>query len=157
MLHHKNAVCALRTVFLLFLLACGSSLQAQGLEAVIRNALNDYPGVKAAASGVTGAQAEIDRSKGAYSPTLSLNASANKIQDLSSAEQKPMATPWLVWSVPINGRVAADVRRSESAARAAQAKLQVTRDDVALQVSEAWLSVVRGKQMVLLAQNNVAA
>lgn len=156
MLHHKNAVCALRTVFLLFLLACGSSLQAQGLEAVIRNALNDYPGVKAAASGVTGAQAEIDRSKGAYSPTLSLNASANKIQDLSSAEQKPMATPWLVWSVPINGRVAADVRRSESAARAAQAKLQVTRDDVALQVSEAWLSVVRGKQMVLLAQNNVA-
>lgn len=134
----------------------GAGAQAQTLETTLRQALNDYPGVKAASSGVNSAQAEIDRAKGAYSPTLSLNASANRIQDLRSAEQKPMATPWLAWSVPINGRVAADVSRAESAARAAQAKLQLTRDDVALQVSDAWLSVVRGQQMVQLAQNNVA-
>ena len=133
---------------------CTSS-QAQTLETTIREALLDYPGVKAASSGVTGAQAEIDRAKGAYSPTLSLNASANKIQDLSGAQQKPMATPWLAWNVPINGRVAADVQRSESAARAAKAKLEVTQDDIALQVSDAWLSVVRGQQMVSLAQSNV--
>ncbi len=134
---------------------CCTSLQAQTLQSTVREALSQYPGVKAATSGVQSAQAEIDRSRGAYSPTLSLNASANKIQD-SLADQKPMATPWLAWSVPINGRVAADVTRTESAARAAQAKLQVTRDDVALQVSEAWLAVVRSQQMVQLAQNNVA-
>ena len=156
MLFHTNTARALRTASLLSMLACVNTLQAQTLDAVIRHALNEYPGIKAAAFGVIGSQAEIDRSKGAYSPTLSLNASANKIQDLNSAEQKPMASPWLAWSVPINGRVTADVQRSESAARAAKAKLQVTRDDVALQVSDAWLSVVRSEQMVLLAQNNVA-
>lgn len=135
---------------------CCTSLQAQTLQGVVRNVLDEYPGVRAAAFGVNSAQAEVDRSKGAYSPMLSLNASGNKIHDLPGAEQKAMATPWLTWSVPINGRVAADVQRSESAERAAQAKLQVTRDDVALQVSDAWLSVVRGQKMVALAQNNVA-
>ncbi len=138
-------------------LSCGLGLdaQAQTLDSVIRQALSEYPGVKAAVSGANSAQAEIERSKGAYSPTLSLNASANKIQD-SLADQKPMATPWVAWTVPINGRVSADVQRSESAARAAQAKLQVVREDVALQVSEAWLAVVRSQQMVALAKSNVA-
>lgn len=143
-------------VSMLVLMASCGPLGAQTLDAVIRHALTEYPGVKAASAGVNSAQAEIDRAKGAYSPTLSLNASRNKIQDLPSAEQKPMATPWLAWSVPINGRVAADVIRAESASRAAQAKLQLTRDDLALQVSEAWLAVVRSQQMVRLAQNNVA-
>lgn len=138
------------------LLVMGASAQAQTLDDVVRAALQEYPGVKASRTGLESALAEIDRSKGAYSPTLSLNASTNKIQGNSQAEQKLMATPWLNWSVPINGRVAADVQRSESAARAAQAKLQLVRDDVALQVSEAWLAVVRSQQMVTLARNNVA-
>lgn len=141
---------------LLSTVLCCAGAQAQTLQGVVRNVLDEYPGVRAAAFGVNSAQAEVDRSKGAYSPMLSLNASANKINDLPGAEQKGMATPWLTWSVPINGRVAADVQRSESAERAAQARLQVTRDDVALQVSDAWLSVVRGQKMVALAQNNVA-
>ena len=151
----KKPVQAFRAATLMCLLACASSLHAQSLETVIRRALSDYPGVKAAISGVASAEAEIDRSKGAYSPSLSLNASANKIKD-STADQSLMTTQWLAWSVPLNGRVAADVQRSESAARAAQAKLQVTQDEIALQVSDAWLSVVRSQQMVLLAQNNVA-
>ena len=130
------------------------SVQAQSLDAVIREALKAYPGVSASAASLESAKAEIERAKGAYSPTLSLNASTN-IKD-SLADQKPMATPWVTWNVPINGRVSADVLRSESAAKAAQAKLQVVRDDVALQVSEAWLAVVRGEQMVFLAQENVA-
>lgn len=142
-------------VAVLSLAVASLSVQAQTLQSVVRNALQEYPGVKSAVSGVSGAKAEIERSKGAYSPTLSLNASANNIQN-SLADQKPMATPWLAWSVPINGRVAADVQRSESAAQAAQAKLRLVRDDVALQVSEAWLAVVRSQQMVLLAQNNMA-
>lgn len=132
-----------------------SSVQAQTLDAAIRTALSEYPGVKSAASGVDSAKAETERAKGAYLPNLSLNASASNIWN-SDADQKFMATPWLTWNVPINGRVAADVQRTESSARAAQAKLQVTQDDVALQISEAWLAVVRGQQMVLLAQNNVA-
>ena len=144
---------AMRTALLGAVLAASSLVQAQTLEQAIRHALADYPGVKAARSGVVGAWAEIDRARGAYSPTLSLNASGNKIKD-SVADQKLMATPWLAWSVPINGRVEAEVLRSESAAKAAQAKLHVVQDDVALQVSEAWLAVVRSHQMVQLAQSN---
>ena len=129
-------------------------VQAQSLEGAIRQALVDYPGIKAGQQNVNSAKAEIDRADGARMPTLSLNASGNKIKD-SSLDQKPMATPWLAWSVPINGRAQAEMERTENAAKAAQAKLQVTRDDVALQVSEAWLAVVRGQQMVQLAQQNV--
>ena len=130
-------------------------VQAQSLEGAIRQALVDYPGIKAGQHNVNSAKAEIDRADGARMPTLSLNASGNKIKD-STLDQKPMATPWLAWSVPINGRAQAEIERTENAAKAAQAKLQVTRDDVALQVSEAWLAVVRGQQMVQLAQQNVA-
>ncbi len=130
------------------------SVQAQSLEGTIRQALVDYPGVKASNQGVNSAKADIDRANGAFLPTLSLNASANKIKD-SDTDQKLLATPWLTWSAPINGRVSAEVERTQSAAKVAQAKLQVTRDDVALQVSEAWLAVVRGQQMLQLAQQNV--
>lgn len=129
--------------------------QAQSLDGVIRQALTEYPGIKAGQQGVHGAQADIERAKGALTPVLSLNGSANKIQD-SDADQKVMATPWVTWSVPLNGRVRADIQRTESAAKVAGAKLQVTRDDIALQASEAWLAVVRGQQMVQLAQQNVA-
>jgi len=132
-----------------------NGVQAQSLEGVIRQALVDYPGIKAGQHSVNSAKAEIDRADGARMPTLSLNASANNIKG-STLDQKPMATPWLAWSVPINGRAQAEIERTENAAKVAQAKLQVTRDDVALQVSEAWLAVVRGQQMVLLAQQNVA-
>jgi adhesin transport system outer membrane protein len=129
-------------------------VQAQSLEGAIRQALVDYPGIKAGQQGVQSAQAEIDRAKGALAPTLSLNASANKIRD-SDMDQKAMATPWLAWSVPINGRVTSEIKRSENAAKVSQAKLQVTRDDIALQVSEAWLAVVRSRQMAQLAEQNV--
>lgn len=138
---------------MLFPVLCISA-QAQSLESTIRQALVDYPGVKAGNQGVNSAKAEIDRANGAFMPTLSLNASGNKIKD-SDADQQFMATPWLTWSAPINGRISAEVERTQSAAKVAQAKLQVTRDDVALQVSEAWLAVVRGQQMLQLAQQNV--
>lgn len=131
-----------------------ASAHAQNLDDLLRKTVKDYPAVKAAAASVQSAQAEIDRSRGAYSPTLSINATGNKIEN-SDADQKTLVTPLLTWSVPINGRVSADLERSQSAARAAQAKLQVVRDDVALQVAEAWLSVVRSQQMVMLAKNNV--
>jgi len=159
---HQDGLDKVRTAHLMrtVLLSCavglaGAATQAQTLEQTVRQALLEYPGVKASVSGLDSAKAEIDRSKGAYSPVVSLNASGNKIQN-STADQAPMATPWVSWSVPINGRVAADILRSEHAAKAAQAKLQLVRDDVALQVSEAWLSVVRSEQMVVLAKNNVA-
>lgn len=130
-----------------------SAAQAQSLDSVIRQALVDYPGIKAGTSGVDSAKADTDRANGALMPTLSLNASANQIKG-SDADQKPMATPWLAWSVPLNGRVRADIQRTESATKVAQAKLQVTREDIALQVAEAWLAVVRGQHMVQLAQLN---
>jgi adhesin transport system outer membrane protein len=132
-----------------------TTAHAQTLDSAIRQALREYPGIKAGNSGVDIARADTERAKGALMPTLSLNASSTSIMD-SDADQKPMATPWLAWSVPLNGRVRAEIQRAESAAKVADAKLLVTRDDIALQVSEAWLAVVRGQQMVQLAQQNVS-
>lgn len=148
----------IRTTPLMIALAtalAASGIAAQSLDDAIRQALADYPALRAASFTLESARAEIDRAKGALMPTVSLNASANHI-DNNPQSQSRVATPWVTWSAPINGRVDADVQRTESSARAAQAKLQVTRDDIALQVSEAWLGVVRGRQLVLLARSNVA-
>lgn len=152
---HSIHRCAALTAIAVPMLFATDQAQSQSLEGVIRQALLDYPGIKAVNAGVMGAKADIDRANGALMPTLSLNASANKIKE-SDADQKAMVTPWVTWSVPLNGRVRADIQRTESAAKVADAKLQVTRDDIALQAAEAWLAVVRGQQMVQLAQQNVA-
>ncbi|WP_416547866.1 TolC family protein [Limnohabitans sp. DCL3] len=146
----RHAVFSALSLSLMF-----SAAQAQSLESAIRQALREYPGIKAGTSGVDSARADTERAQGALMPTLSLNASSTHIKG-SDADQKPMATPWLAWSVPLNGRVRAEIQRAESAAKVADAKLQVSRDDIALQVSEAWLAVVRGHQMVQLAQQNVS-
>ena len=135
------------------LLTFGVSVQAQSLQEVIQAALTEYPGAKAAQAGVVGAQAEIDRAKGAQMPTVSLNASSSRFD---GAEAQNLVTPLVVYKTPLGGRVQADILRSEYAAKVAQAKVQVNRDDVALQVSEAWLAVVRGLDMVKLAKSNVA-
>lgn len=135
------------------LLSFGVCAQAQSLQEVIQAALSEYPGVKAAQAGVESAQAEIDRAKGAQMPTISLNASSSRFD---GAEAQNLVTPLLVYKTPLGGRVQADILRSEQAAKVAQAKVQVNRDEVALQVSEAWLSVVRGQDMVKLAKSNLA-
>ena len=147
---HRHAMLTALTLSCVF-----TAAHAQTLDSAIRQALREYPGIKAGNSGVDSARADTERAKGALMPTLSLNASSTSIMD-SDADQKPMATPWLAWSVPLNGRVRAEIQRAESAAKVADAKLLVTRDDIALQVSEAWLAVVRGQQMVQLAQQNVS-
>lgn len=134
------------------ILTFGMSSQAQSLQEVIQAALIEYPGAKAAQAGVNGAQAEIERAKGAQMPTLSLNASSSRFD---GAEAQNLVTPVVVYKTPLGGRVKADILRSEHAAKVAQAKLLVNRDEVALQVSEAWLAVVRGQNMVQLAKTNL--
>ncbi len=135
------------------LLSFGLSAQAQSLHEVIQKALLEYPGAQAAQAAVVGAQAEIERAKGAQMPSLSLNASSSRFD---GADAQNLVTPMLVYKTPLGGRVEAEVRRSESAAKIAEAKKQVNRDDVALQVAEAWLAVVRGQEMLTLAQSNMA-
>lgn len=131
-------------------------LHAQTLEVAVRKSVESYPGVRAAQAGVRAAQAEIERARGAWSPSVSLNASGNKIKD-SLSDQDPLLTPWLSWSVPINGRVAADETRSQKALEVARHKLQLAQQEVTLQLSESWLAVVRAQRMVQLAQQNVHA
>lgn len=147
---------SLRMTCLAALVLMAQGLQAQTLGAAAQQVMQDYPAVKAARAGVSAAQAELDRAKGGYSPTLSLNASANKIRE-SDADQDLLVTPMLNWSVPINGRVAAENTRAERALDIARHKLAVTEQDLALQLSESWLAVVRGQRMVQLAQENVQA
>lgn len=145
---------SLRTSCLAASLLVAQTLQAQTLGAAAQQVLQDYPSIKAARAGVSAAQAELDRARGGYSPTLSLNASANKIRD-SDADQDLMATPMLNWSLPINGRVAAENTRASLALEVAHHKVAVTEQDLALQLSESWLAVVRGHRMLQLAQENV--
>lgn len=152
----QNRLSGLRILVLTCAALCAGGLHGQTLEGAARQLLQDYPSVKAARAGVSAAQAELDRARGSYSPTLSLNASANKIKD-SLADQDPMTTPMLNWSVPVNGRVAAENTRAERALDIARHKLAVTEQGLALELSESWLAVVRSQRMVQLAQENVQA
>ena len=58
-----------------------TSAGAQSLDDAIRHAIGAYPSIRAASANLESATAEIDRAKGALMPTLSLNASANHIEN----------------------------------------------------------------------------
>lgn len=128
-------------------------LQAQTLQEAVRKSLGDYPAIKAQQAVVDGARAEVDRAGGARLPVLSASYTHNRINDLPNRD---LATPLLNWRTPIDGRAQADMRRAQHALDAAAAKLELTRNDVSLQVTEAWLGVVRGQQTVALARQNLA-
>lgn len=127
---------------------------AQSLQETVLKALADYPSIAAARSRTDAAQSDITRAKGAHWPQLSWTGSYNDYRS-TALPNRWMQTPVLSLNLWSGRRIQSDVERSESLAMASQKQEDITRDDVALLSSEAYLQWAHHRHMVSLAQENL--
>ena len=126
----------------------------QSLQEAVLMALARYPSIASAQFKTQAAQADIARAKAAHWPQLSWTGtySDDRGHDLP---KRWVQTPVLSLNLWSGGRIQSDVERAEALAQASQKQEGVTRDDVALLCTEAYLQWAHHKHMVALAQDNL--
>lgn len=129
---------------------------AQSLQEAVLTALAHYPSIASAQSKTEAARSDITRAKGAHWPQLSWSGTYNDYRN-DALGNRWTQTPTLSLNLWSGGRIQSDVERSEALAKASQKQEQITRDDVALLSSEAYLQWAHARQMVSLAQDNLNA
>lgn len=127
---------------------------AQSLQEAVLTALAHYPSIASAQSKTEAARSDITRAKGAHWPQLSWSGTYNDYRN-DALGNRWTQTPTLSLNLWSGGRIQSDVERSEALAKASQKQEQITRDDVALLSSEAYLQWAHARQMVSLAQENL--
>ena len=161
-LHHCRTPLTLRPrIPLAQLLAAGllaalpGTAAAQSLQQAVQKALRDYPTVSAARFQGEAAQAEIARTKAAHWPQLSWSARYAS-EPLAGSTQRWFQTPSLSLNLWSGGRIQSDVARAQALALASQKQQAITRDEVALLSAEAYLQWAHQRDMLALAQANLA-
>ena len=145
------------TLISLVLCCVTAALQAQSLTDVVRLALSQYPSLATAQARTDAARADIARARSAHYPQISVGAGLNSYasgsmpSSLGRSSFSPSARINL-WS---GGRIEADAERAQALTQASEAQQLLTQDDVALQACEAYLSWVRGHDLLKLAERNL--
>lgn len=129
---------------------------SQSLQQAVLMALDQYPSIASSQHKTKSAQADIARARGAHWPQLSWSGTYNDYRN-DALSDRWVQSPVLSLNLWSGGRIQADVDRSEALAAAGQKQEQITRDDVALLVSEGYLLWAHQRQMVALAQENLSA
>lgn len=127
---------------------------AQSLQETVLKALADYPSIASATSRTEAAQSDITRAKGAHWPQLSWSGTYSDYRS-HDLPNRWVQTPVLSLNLWSGRRIQSDVERAEALAQASQKQEHITRDDVALLSSEAYLQWAHHKNMVSLAQENL--
>ena len=127
---------------------------AQSLQETAQIAQSHYPSITAAKYKTQAARSDITRAKGAHWPQLSWSGTYSDYQT-QSLSSRWLQTPVLSLNLWSGGRIQSDVERAEALTKTSQKQEHVTRDDVALLSSEAYLQWAYHSQMVLLAQDNL--
>jgi adhesin transport system outer membrane protein len=133
-----------------------ASASAQGLHEAVNMALKQYPTLLSAIAKSDGAQFDIQRAQGAHWPQLSWSGTYNAYQSGNVADywvQSPMVS-LNIWS---GLKIQSDIERSKAAADVGRQQIRLTRDDVALMTTEAYLLWAHQREMVRLAQANVVS
>jgi adhesin transport system outer membrane protein len=127
---------------------------AQSLQEAVAIALTEYPSIASSKYKTEAAQSDVTRAKGGHWPQLSWSGTYS---DYSSASlgSRWVQTPVLNLNLWSGGRIQADVDRAEALTQASRKQEAVTRDDVALLSSEAYLQWAHQHQMVALAEDNL--
>ena len=128
---------------------------AQSLQETVLTALANYPSIASAKFKTQAAQSDITRAKGAHWPQLSWSGTYSDYQS-DALRNRWAQTPTLSLNLWSGGRIQSDVERAQALAKASQKQEQITRDDVALLSSEAYLQWAHTRQMVSLAQENLS-
>jgi adhesin transport system outer membrane protein len=127
---------------------------AQSLQEAVLLSLANYPSIASSQFKTQGAQSDILRAKGAHWVQFSWSGTYIDYQN-SGLSSRWVQTPQLSLNLWSGGRIQSDVERSEALAKASLKQESVTRDDVALLSSEAYLQWAHYKQMVGLAGENL--
>lgn len=150
-LPRKGLACLLTTGVLNGLPGTGV---AQSLQQAVQKALTDYPSVSAARYQSEAAQADIARARAAHWPQLSWSVRYAS-QPLAGSTDRWFQTPNLSLNLWSGGRIQSDVERAQALAQASDKQLQVTRDEVALLSTEAYLQWAHQQGKLALAQDNL--
>jgi outer membrane protein, adhesin transport system len=127
----------------------------QSLQEAVSMALTHYPSIASAQSKTEAARSDITRAQGAHWPQLSWTGTYSDYRN-PGLSNRWVQTPVLSLNLWSGGRIQSDVERAEAQAQASQQQEGITRDDVALLGTEAYLQWAHQKQMVALAQENLS-
>ena len=145
--------------------AFSAHTHAQSLEHAVATALVTNPEIKQAFNNFQSYRADIDITKGAYGPSLDLNASigtentdsrstrsANTDSDWLDAKQATLTLRQLLWdgSTTLN-----NIDRTQAEAEAARYQLLADAQNKALEVAQAYINVVSTEKLLDLAQENL--
>lgn len=137
------------------LAALPGTAATQSLQQAVQKALRDYPSVGAARLQGEAAQAEITRARSAHWPQLSWTARYAS-EPLAGSTDRWFQTPSLSLNLWSGGRIQSDVSRAQALALSSQKQQAITRDEVALLSTEAYLQWAHQRDMLALAQDNLA-
>lgn len=159
---HKYTLRSLAWSFFILLGLFNSSFAiGQSLHDAIVIALNQYPSILAAQSNSAAAAADINRASAQHWPQIAWQGTQSTYSDVAASPFAPNNT-WIqsptvsvnIWS---GWRIQSEVERAEALSEASKVRQKITKDDVALIVSEAYLNWARLLRLVELAQQNVNA
>ena len=128
---------------------------AQSLQQTVQKALADYPSLSAARYQSDAALADIARARAAHWPQLSWSARYAS-HAIAGGNSRWLQTPNLSLNLWSGGRISSDVERSQALAQASQKQQLVTRDEVARLSAEAYLLWAHHRDMLTLAEDNLA-
>jgi len=150
--------------FLLLFLAAGAC--AATLEQSLRDALSRYPEVRGAVASMRATEAERDQARAGYWPTVDLRAAhgpeTTDSDSLRAARLGARRLTRIEDSITLRQMIydgaatGSEVDRGTARVTAAEAKLDETRDTVALQIAKAWLDLLSADAHRALAQDNEA-
>ncbi len=136
------------------LIALGNVTSAQSLQESVQIALSQYPTILAAQSRTQAADYDIMRAQGAHYPQVAWSATQSTY-NTGNIPNNWIQSPTLTMNVWSGWAIESDVERSKALADAGRQQQRITRDDVALLATEAYLNWARSLQLVGLAQTNL--
>jgi len=151
----------LKNLVLCTLLSMPSVATSQSLPEAVQIALSQYPTILAAQSRVEAAGHEVTRARSGHFPQVGWQGTNSAYSDVGPNPFGPEDT-WIqsptvnmnIWS---GWRVQSEVEFAQSVHERNRQQQNITRDEVAFMVVEAYLNWMRTRELVVLAEQNLAA
>ena len=134
-----------------------STAQAQSLTEVVQNALAIYPSMLSAKAKTEAQRSDIDRARAAHMPQISYGYTRSKYSNtnLPASILPNTRSPSVRLNLWSGGRIEADAERAEALTQSNEFQEALTRDDVALLATEAYINWARALNMFELASKNL--
>lgn len=156
-----NGIMRLTNCFLLCFLALPGMTVGQTLSEAVQIALSQYPTILAAQSRVEAADYDIVRARSGHFPQLGWQGTNSAYSNVGpnpfGPEDRWIQSPTVSMNIWSGWRIQSDVDRARSVHEGRRQQQRITRDEVAFSVVEAYLNWMRTRELVRLAEENLAA